>query len=367
MDLIGIWPEPDRTDQRWLDFKAVTCLAVIAMFGTGPQSSNLLFIWGDLELVTENLSMANIPGINAMIKLIPIIQSFYDDWQCPRTEEEKTTMLKMAKPARFISIWCSVLTRSMVTVYLGSPAFTIYQSDKVKERQDHLVLYPGYFPYDIRPTPVLILTNFGQVITAYSATISYTAVDTFIAVLVMHMCGQFEILRMKLQRLMGDEEGSKNQDEFRKNLAWIVNRHEHLNQFATKIEDCFNTLLLIQILLCTVEICFQDFLFFNVLLQNEDGIFNTQFLFFILFVCFILVHMYLYCYIGEMLLVQSREMSNSAYESNWFNVSPPEAKCLLFIMRRSTRPLCLTAGKFGTFSMEMFSSVCTDCMSHFST
>ncbi|KAK1133299.1 hypothetical protein K0M31_011115 [Melipona bicolor] len=49
-------------------------------------------------------------------------------------------------------------------------------------------------------------------------------------------------------------------------------------------------------------------------------------------------------------------MSDCAYESNWYNVSPSEARCLLFIMNRSTRPLCLTAGKFGTFSMEMFST-----------
>nr|XP_012150730.1 PREDICTED: uncharacterized protein LOC105661759 isoform X2 [Megachile rotundata] len=51
------------------------------------------------------------------------------------------------------------------------------------------------------------------------------------------------------------------------------------------------------------------------------------------------------------------EMSNAAYESNWFNVSPREARCLLFIMNRSHRPLCLTAGKFSTFSMELFSTI----------
>nr|XP_012150719.1 PREDICTED: uncharacterized protein LOC105661759 isoform X1 [Megachile rotundata] len=60
------------------------------------------------------------------------------------------------------------------------------------------------------------------------------------------------------------------------------------------------------------------------------------------------------------------EMSNAAYESNWFNVSPREARCLLFIMNRSHRPLCLTAGKFSTFSMELFSTILKTAMGYLS-
>ncbi|CAL7939528.1 unnamed protein product [Xylocopa violacea] len=326
MNLIGIWPEPSRTDERCSNFKTLFYLTVIIFFGPVPQSMNLFFIWDDLELVTENLSIANIPGINAVIKLFiawrhretfkPIMKSFYDDWRRPKTEEERAMMSDRAKSAQFISVWCSVLTLAMVTVYLSLRAFSIYQSDRLNERQDRLILYPGYVPYNVRPVPVLLLTNLGQVVAAYSAVICYTTVDTFIAMLVMHLCGQFQILRKKVQRLMGDKRGSRSADEIRKELTWIVKRHEHLNWFATKIEDCFSVLLLIQILLCTVVICFQGFLFFN-----------------------------------------SKEIGNSAYESNWFDVSPPEAKYILFIMHRSNRPLSLTAGKFSIFSMEMFSTV----------
>ena len=70
MEFVGIWPEPSRTHERLPNFKALLYLSIIIVFGVGPQSANLFFIWGDLELVTENLSTANIPGINAMIKLI---------------------------------------------------------------------------------------------------------------------------------------------------------------------------------------------------------------------------------------------------------------------------------------------------------
>ena len=70
MELIGIWPEPSRTDERLANFKALLCLSIVFMFGVGPQSANLFFISENLELVTENLSTANIPGMNVMIKFM---------------------------------------------------------------------------------------------------------------------------------------------------------------------------------------------------------------------------------------------------------------------------------------------------------
>ncbi|XP_076621282.1 odorant receptor 4-like [Colletes latitarsis] len=91
-----------------------------------------------------------------------------------------------------------------------------------------------------------------------------------------------------------------------------------------------------------------------------------QMAFFVLFVSFIIVHMYIYCYIGEMLLFHSTGMNISAYNSNWFNVSPADARCLIFIMCRSTRPACLRAGKFGIFSLEMFSTILRTSMGYLS-
>ncbi|XP_060813944.1 uncharacterized protein LOC132906095 [Bombus pascuorum] len=73
-----------------------------------------------------------------------------------------------------------------------------------------------------------------------------------------------------------------------------------------------------------------------------------------------------FCSFSFALYFQNREMSNCAYESNWYNVSPYETKCLLFIMYRSTHPLCLTASKFAIFSMELFSTILKTAMEYLS-
>ena len=138
-------------------------------------------------------------------------------------------MLKMAKPAKFISVWCSMLSLTMLAAYQTLRIFTIFLTDKASVNQDRLLIYPAYFPFDIRPTSRVLIINSAQVIAGCSDTIAYSAVDTFIAMLIMHICGQFAILKKKLLRLMDNDKNSKSLDEFQKELALIINKHEQLN------------------------------------------------------------------------------------------------------------------------------------------
>ena len=50
-------------------------------------------------------------------------------------------------------------------------------------------------------------------------------------------------------------------------------------------------------------------------------------------------------------------MAYGVYECKWYDISSKDAKNLMFMVHRSTIPLRLTAGKFGTFSLEMFGTV----------
>ncbi|KAK1133295.1 hypothetical protein K0M31_011111 [Melipona bicolor] len=88
MELIGIWPEPCTTDERLSKFKTLFYLSIVFMFGVGPQSANLFFIWGDIELVTENLSMANIPYITAIMKSIFICNVLAIALECYKYDKD---------------------------------------------------------------------------------------------------------------------------------------------------------------------------------------------------------------------------------------------------------------------------------------
>nr|XP_033333758.1 odorant receptor 9a-like [Megalopta genalis] len=374
--IVGIWPEPAMLHERIADLRAFASVLFIMIFATIWQSVDLFMVNNDLSQITSILSLANIPAYNSAIKLLfvwyyrkdlqPLMKSFYDDWHAPKTEDERKTMVDSAKLCKNLSIWCTVLTQSMLVAYVGTRSFAIATCDVNAVQEDHLTIYPAYYPFDMRRTPFRVAANVGQVIAAYCALIPYTAVDIFIATLVLHTCGQFTNLNKRLAKLMDGRNGIRKSSDIREELASIVKRHEHLNWVAGRIDGCFSLLLFVQMLLSTVEICFQGFLFFNVILKSNDGMLNFQMLFFVLFISFIIVHMYVYCYVGELLRVQSSNMAIAAYDTNWYNVAPPEAKCLIFIMLRSMRPLCLTAGKFGIFSMEMFSTILRTAMGYLS-
>nr|XP_031841664.1 odorant receptor 47a-like [Nomia melanderi] len=381
LNLVGIWPEPTKSNNCAANFRAIVSVSCLFFFIVIWQSINLFLLGGDFEQITQTLTMANIPTFNAAIKLLvllycrkdlqPLVKSFYDDWYTLKTKEDRTTMLNSANLSRFLSIWCSVLTAIMVSSYIFLRSFLICRYNITAEPQYRLSIYPAYYPFDMRPTLVRVIVNVAQVFGAYCGAVPYTGVDNFIAMLVLHICGQFQNLKRKLTRLM---DGQRKPKEIQVELAWIVQRHEHLNWAASRIEDCFNQLLLWQLLLCTIEICFQGFSILiayidsrlQVLFVSETGISAFQTIFFTLFILFVIVHVYLYCYVGELLRVHSSSMAIAAYESNWYNVAPSEAKCLLFIMLRSTRPLRLTAGKFSTFSMEMFNTILRTAMGYLS-
>ncbi|XP_018353656.1 PREDICTED: odorant receptor 13a-like [Trachymyrmex septentrionalis] len=330
-----------------------------------PQSANLVFIWGNVDMMTENLATANIPVANSFMKAFTIwrkrkvlkllVNFFYQDWYTSKTSDERTIMLKNAKLVRKISIWCTILTQTLLIIYIVLKISAIIFSPGDSARP---MIYTAYFPFDATKSPIFELICACQILSAFSGTVAYTGSDSFISMLVIHVCGQFENLREKLKNLVNDPNGVKTSQEFKSELRQIVMRHEHLNWFAKTIEDSFNMIMLIQMLSCTVQLCFQGFQVFRILINKEENESITfQLIFLSIFVGFVLVHLYIYCYVGEMLLVQSTEIGFSAYESNWFNVPGKEARNLLLIIHRSTVPLCLTAGKFSTFSLQMFSKI----------
>ncbi|XP_018305102.1 odorant receptor 115 [Mycetomoellerius zeteki] len=345
-----------------------------------PQSTNLVFIWGDVDMMTENLATANIPVANSFMKAFTIwrrrkvlkllVNFFYQDWYMPKTSEERTIMLKNAKIVRKISIWCTILTQIMVTIYIVLRISTIIRFSPNDPACP--MLYTAYFPFDITRSPIFELICICQILSAYSATVTYTGTDSFISMLVLHVCGQFENLRERLKNLVNDSNGIKTSQEFKSELRQIVMRHEHLNWFAKTIEESFNMMMLIQMLSCTVQLCFQGFQVFTVsgskiafyqilfmFAKTIEDSFNMMLLIQILS-CTVQL-----CFQGFQVF-RSTEIGLSAYESNWFNMPGKEARNLLLIMHRSTIPLYLTAGKFSTFSLQMFSKIVRSSLGYLS-
>lgn len=56
-------------------------------------------------------------------------------------------------------------------------------------------------------------------------------------------------------------------------------------------------------------------------------------------------------------LLQSRELAEAAYNSEWYDFSAKFSRNIILIMARSKRPIEVTAGKFFALSLSTFTGV----------
>ncbi|XP_015181201.1 PREDICTED: odorant receptor 13a-like [Polistes dominula] len=277
-----------------------------------------------------------------------------NDQKAGKTEEESMTIRNTVTTSRKISIRSTLMCLSVVIVYAILRYVTILHTGRN-------LLFRAYFPYDTRISPNYELTFIAQLIAVFYAATSYTAVDTFIAMLVLHICGQLSNLKRELINLR-----SKSSDEFKIKLTNIVEKHDYLNKFADTIENRFHIMLLIQILGCTVQLCFQCFQALLSYIEGPGELFVLEVSFLMLYICYVLIQLYLYCYVGERLLSESTDILQAVYECEWYNLTPKESKSLLMVMYRARSPLCLSAGKFCTFTQELYSSILKTSMGYIS-
>ncbi|XP_076237967.1 odorant receptor 115 [Calliopsis andreniformis] len=261
-------------------------------------------------------------------------------------------MLQIAKITRMTIIRSTLMCHSVVITYVILRRLTIKYNDSK-------LLFRGCFPYDVNSSPEYELTIFAQFAAATYAAASYTAVDTFVAMLILHVCGQLSIVKSNIRNLRYYGE------DFRKQLERIVRKHEYLNMFAETIEKCFNMMLLLQMLGCTMQLCFQCFqVIMSIGEANEFLIFQIFFL--LLYVVYVMVQLYLYCYVGEKLLIESTEIAEAVYDCEWYNLSPRDAKLLIIIIQRARLPLQVTAGKFCSFTLVLYSQILKTSMGYIS-
>ncbi|XP_018393409.1 PREDICTED: uncharacterized protein LOC108772386 [Cyphomyrmex costatus] len=214
------------------------------------------------------------------------------DWMTSTSDWERNTMLKIAKRGRSLSFRCALSSAGTIIFYLSLYLLRFFKN--INQPQRNLVYRLG----NIQRSPFYEITYFIQMTAAVCSNLANYTVDSFVSILTLQVCAQLINLRTTLNNLVNElVSKSISSSRFRKGLAAIVVRHDHL------------------------------------------------------------ISMYAYCYSAERLMTESTKMTYSVYECKWYDISPKDAKDLMFIIYRSRIPLKLTMGKFGIFSLEMFGKV----------
>nr|KAF7432436.1 hypothetical protein H0235_005360 [Vespula pensylvanica] len=345
-------------------YKVLFPIGFMFFFITLPQTTNLYFIWGDFELIVENLSVANMTTTIATLKAATfwsngrymklLLSRMEDDRKEATTEENVRKMTRIANISRRITAGSIIMCNFLVFTYVTLTTLMLPYTGRV-------LYYHGYFPYDTSIFPNFELTLIGQITAELYAANSYTAVDTFMTMLMLHVCGQFSSLRKKLSTLR-----CENNNNFRTDLARIVEKYDMLNRYAETIEDRFNGMLLIQMLGCTVQLCVQSYQVISSFVDDNQGLLLVRLFFFAVYTTYVMLHIYLYCYVGQKLFSEGIKVAYAAYDCNWYNLSPKEAKNLTIIMSRTQIASRITAGKFCSFDHQLFGNIIKTSMGYLS-
>ncbi|XP_043519516.1 uncharacterized protein LOC122533658 [Frieseomelitta varia] len=229
MKFAGIWPE-ERKWNRASSYIVLMPFLTMLCFACGPQTIDLPFIAHDLNLVVENLSMANVTLTISLVKtmtfwmngkpLKSLLKFMAKDWTIAETQTEREIMVNSARITRKITIRCTIMCQLVLVCYLIL---------RLCSNNQNKLLFCGYFPYNISVSPNYELTVIGQIIAAVYASVMYTSVDTFIAMLVLHICGQLSNLKDDLRNIH-----LYDKTVLQTKLKKIVQKHDYINRFVLK-------------------------------------------------------------------------------------------------------------------------------------
>lgn len=158
-----------------------------------------------------------------------LMASIMTDWMTSTSNWERNIMLKIARRGRNLSLRCWIATTGLIIFSLGFHVPKLFKSI----HQPHRSLL--YRIDNIQKSPTYEITFLIQVFGGANVVIANYAIDTFVSILVLHVCAQLINLRMILNNLVKElANKSISSLKFKEGLAVIVVRHEHLIGYVRK-------------------------------------------------------------------------------------------------------------------------------------
>ncbi|XP_067210044.1 odorant receptor 4-like [Linepithema humile] len=349
MWILGIWPL-QKNDLigtfRWFMILIIESFTIITVLiesyeNCGDAKDSL-----EIFLIVEASlhALINITFSRFYMKKIAInVNSAIDDWFFTLTKKNTNViMARYARIGRVIVVFQTVIALVATLIYFLSVIMANKQQ-VVIIGNDTVILWNFVLPATCLfggvsySTYKLLLTM--QLLQAFVIFISEFAADSFFFALTMHLCGQLELLRIRINEL-GKQMNEKN--HYRYNLRSWIKRHYELIALAKNIEDSFNINLLIRILIITFTIAISGMRsLVSMKHQNYTDVAKSM-----MFIQYYIIQSFLFTHAGDALQNQSESIVLAIYNITWHELPYTTVKDLILIMMRTKIPLQLTAGKF---------------------
>nr|AQN78490.1 olfactory receptor 88 [Meteorus pulchricornis] len=269
-------------------------------------------------------------------------------------------MLNSAKLSRYIAVVCIVFTYSssvFFRVIMPLCAGKRVGPNNITIRPLGTPVYKPLFTADESPTYEIVYTL--QTMSSLVIGSVTIAAGTLTAVLVLHACGQLQLVMNKIDSFV--ERSERVDDLFENRIAEVVKHHYRTLSFINSVEVTMNELCLVEFLGCMIEICLIGYYLLTELQRAETiGIITY---------CVLLIsftfNIFIFCYIGEMLTQQGNKLGLTANMIEWYKLPGKSARDLVLLLAMTNSPYNITAGKMAGLSYKSFSDVLKTSMGYF--
>ncbi|KAH8421372.1 hypothetical protein KR009_003285 [Drosophila setifemur] len=349
----------------------IASVGITISFQTGFLVKHL----SDIIMTTENCC-TTFMGVLNFVRLLhlrlnqqkfrELIEQFARDIWIPDTANSA-----VASECRRRMVTYSIMTAllsCLIIMYCAMPLVELLLSlglDAAEKPFPYKMVFP-YDPYSSWLTYVLT-----YMFTSYAGICVVTtlfAEDSLFGFFITYTCGQFQLLHESIDNLfmVGNV---KEQHLQQRRLKSIVQKHNNIIRFAKRLEDFFNPILLVNLMISSVLICMVGFQ-----IITGKNIFIGDYVKFIVYISSAISQLYILCENGDTLIRHSVLTAQHLYGCNWEGgFSRVESRTtskqirnqLEFMILCSQRPVSITAFKFSTLSLQSFTAILSTSMSYF--
>ncbi|XP_013172738.1 PREDICTED: odorant receptor 4 [Papilio xuthus] len=302
------------------------------------------------------------------------IESFIDDlgviWRTSDRNfmqiEKKRRLVKQLKFWQTMYYWLDI---SGSWEYVFAPLVsTIIRIFILKQNFTFALPVGCVYPFDPTSDWFKYLATYAfQAINVLRYSWFYIGIEYMMVTLCADLAIEFSILREDLLRVkpntINPELQLTSETDFggyeTVSIQDFIRRHQKLIRLAKQLDDIFNKIIFMNLLLVTVTVCF-----FGLATMVARGAAETMNN--LLVMLALLLPVYEFCYYGDLLKEESLGIADSAYINEWYKSDIYYQKMILYVISRSQRPCCLTSLKYVPVTMNLFTKVLSTTWSYFS-
>ncbi|THK33039.1 odorant receptor 4 [Diachasma alloeum] len=272
-----------------------------------------------------------------------------NDWSDVASEDERKLVLKSVEVGRNLTRLCAIFMFSAGLFY-----HTVMPLLKKKRVNAFNVtirphVYPGYdFFVDSQASPTYEIIFGTHCVFAVAGYFMTVAACNLAATFVSHICGQVQIMNLKLQGLTGNEKSSVAEE-----IASVIKCHVKVLRLSRMIEKILREICLVEVVASSLIICLLEYYCMTEWKNSETASLITYFM----LLTSLTFNVFIFCYIGEILKDQCEVVAELTYMAEWYQISSKNALQLALIIAMARSPRKITAGGMMELTIQSFGAV----------